>query len=99
MKTFMCVLILVSAVCAGSVERHRAEVESLQKQLEHSRIVFRQDSTYATKVFEDSIRVEIAKAQLADEIEESMEPNGGGVWFTICIGVSATILSIIAITQ
>jgi len=87
-------------VCFSSgVERARSKLDSLTLELEYSRRVAHYDSTHNSKVFEDSIKVEVAKEKLADEIEDSMEPNHGWVWFTVCIGVSATVMSIITLAD
>jgi len=74
-------------------------LDSLKQELEYSRKVAQYDSSYQTKVFIDSVKVFTVQNQLADEIQDSMEPNHGWVWFTVCIGLSATILTIISIAE
>lgn len=99
MRTIILVLSLFVSIQAGGVERKRAELDSLKREWEYSRRMAQTDSSYAVKAFEDSIRVQVAEEDFADEIEDSMEPNHGWVWFTACIGVTATVMSIIMIAD
>lgn len=99
MRTLFLILALGFAVQAGSLERKRAELDSLKLELEYSRRMVEHDSTYASKVFEDSIKVAVVQGQYANDIEDSMEPNRGWVWFTVCIGLTATVMSIVTIAD
>lgn len=99
MRSFMLILVLFVVVQAGSLERKQAELDSLKLELEYSRKLAHYDSSAQSKVFIDSIKVVTAQNQLAEDVRDSMEPNKGWVWFTVCIGLSATAMTIITLAD
>ena len=97
MRVVLFILLCFIHVTAGGLERERSELDSLILELEYSRRVLEYDPSYAIKVYEDSLRVEVAREQFADEVEDSMEPNKGWLIMTVSIGITAMGLFIISL--